>query len=330
MSAPIAITLAHSADADDVYMWWPITGKLKPRGDGNLATDADLIEPPPLTIPGLRFVARPGDIGIFNRHAVEDTSPQTGSRPDAVVAISYPALLATRGRYLATTFGSSFGDRFGPSLVARPGTTLDTLRGSAIAVPGLTTTACITLRLCFPRLFTHPAPCTLIERPFDQVSAAVHSGQAAAGLIIHEEKLTFARAGLIELADLGRAWFDRTGLPLPLGANAVRADLDLQHGPGTRQRVVDALWCSLQHAAANHQESAAYAATWAAHKLADAALARRYLAMYVNRLTLDPRDEAHGSEGPRAIRVFAHHAHQAGLIAADATDLALLAPTCVH
>lgn len=321
-ASDIEITLAHSADADDVYMWWPITGKLRPRGDGQRVTPADLLEPPRLAMPGLRFVARPGDIGEFNRLAV------SGAGTDEVVAISYPALAACGGRYLATTFGSSFGDRFGPSLVARPGTTLAGLRGGTIAVPGLTTTASIALRLCFAGLFSQPGGAALVAKPFDQIAQAVRGGEVDSGLIIHEEKLTFASDGsLIELTDLGRAWFERTGLPLPLGANAVRADLDQTHGPGASQRVVDALWASLTCAAQHHDESAAYAATWAAAKGVDAALCARYLAMYVNRLTLDPRDGAAGGEGERAVRVFLDQAHQAGLIEHDGGGQPLLTPS---
>lgn len=299
------ITLAHSADADDVYMWWPITGKLRPE------QPYDVLEPPVIDTGDLRFVARPGDIAQFNREAIAGAGPE-------VVAISFAALAQCGGRYRATTFGSSFGDGYGPSLITRPELAsrgIKPLLGARVAVPGVATSAAITLRLVLPW-----AGFELVEVPFDQVSACLRGGEVDAGVIIHEEKLTFAATGLVEVLDLGLAWKVLTGLPLPLGANAVRMDLDELHGPGTLGRVVGLLHRSLLHARKEHAQSAEYAWTWARKKLAMRSQGDAYLGMYVSALTDDC-----GQAGLHSIHAF--HKRAAGIGALpDIVPIELLAP----
>lgn len=291
------ITLAHSADADDVYMWWPLTGKLSPE------PPYEVIAPPVIDsggASGFKFVALPGDIAEFNRAAIAGNGPE-------VVAISFAALARCNGRYRATSFGSSFGDGYGPSLVTRPELAsrgIRPLAGKRVALPGLATSAAITLQLVAPF-----AKFELVEAPFDTISALVREGAVDAGVIIHEEKLTFARSGLVEVLDLGLAWKVMTGLPLPLGANAVRMDLDTTHGPGTVARIVALLYQSITHARRHHAESAAYAWTWAKKKLADPALADQYLDLYVSDLTHDM-----GQRGLAAVHAFHARAGSIGAL----------------
>lgn len=284
MSQQAVLTLAHSADADDVFMWWPLTGKI----DLHHARDAGrarVLTPPVLDTGGLRFVAVPEDIQVLNRRAIE--------RGDLdLTAISFGAYAHPdlRARYRLTTCGSSMGLGWGPKLVAparRADLTLDALTASAppgvrVAVPGLDTSAYLVLRSLLP-----PGSFTPVVRPFDQIIGAVGGGEADLGLLIHESQLTFERAGLRQLADLG-VWFNqRTGLPMPLGASAVRRDLDERIGPGTLGRVARLLHTSIRHALAHRAESLAYAKAWS--PLKDDAELERYIGYYVNDLTLDCR-----------------------------------------
>jgi 1,4-dihydroxy-6-naphthoate synthase len=290
---PINLTLAHSDDADDVYMWWPVTGMIDPA-------TREVISPPEVHDERVRLRARAEEIAVFNREALAGGG-------DDVAALSFAALARCTDRYAPTVFGASFGDGFGPSLASRPGWALHPR--ARIAVPGLTTTAAITLRLL------HPGQFELIDVPIAEILPGVHEGRFEAGLIIHEAKLTIVRQGLQEVLDLGACWRHATGLPLPLGANAVRLDLDARHGAGTFDRVVALLRRSLVHASEHHERSAAYATTWAMHggKLADPALARRYLAMYVNRYTL-AQTPADAATVQRSIDVFWNRCARAGLL----------------
>lgn len=289
----LKLTLAHSDDADDVYMWWPVTGMIDPA-------TREVISPPEVYDERIALRARAEEIAVFNREALAGGG-------DDVAALSFAALARCADRYAPTVFGASFGDGFGPSLAARPGWALHAR--ARIAVPGLTTTAAITLRLL------HPGQFELIDVPIGEILPGVLDERFEAGLVIHEAKLTIVRQGLHEVLDLGACWRHATGLPLPLGANAVRLDLDERYGAGTIDRVVGLLRRSLEHATRHHERSVAYATTWAMHggKLTDPALAQRYLAMYVNRYTLaqTPADIA---TVRRSIDVFWSRCAAAGLL----------------
>lgn len=272
----MVLTLAHSADADDVFMWWPISGKI------DATNPARVLSPPVLDTGPLQFRAVPEDIQVLNRRAAE--------RADLdITAISYGAYPHVRKRYRLTTCGSSMGRGWGPKVVCRADRTdlsMESLNASAravrIAVPGLNTSAYLALTMVLGRERIEP-----VERPFDQIIDTVVRGQADVGVLIHESQLTFEQADLRALCDLG-VWFNqRTGLPMPLGANAVRRDLDDRHGPGTLARVATLLHASIRYALDHRAESIEYARTWS--PLKDDSSLNRYIDFYVNDLTLDCR-----------------------------------------
>src|SRR5689334_21141457 len=186
------IRVGHSPDSDDAFMFYALTHDKLETG-------------------GLRFVHQLEDIETLNRRALE------GELEVSAVSIHAYAHLADRYALLAS--GSSMGDRYGPTLITREPATLDDLRGRTIAVPGRLTTAFLTLQLCLGKQVPH------VVMPFDQFLPAVAEGRADAGLIIHEGQLYYGERGLHKVVDLGQWWFERTGLPLPLGGNVVRRDL---------------------------------------------------------------------------------------------------------
>src|SRR5262249_12905835 len=149
--------------------------------------------------------------------------------------------------------GSSMGDRYGPTVIAREPARLEDLRGRTIAVPGLLTTAYLTLQLCLGK----DVPVTVM--PFDQILPAVAEGRTEAGLIIHEGQLYYGERGLHKVVDLGQWWFEQTGLPLPLGGNAVRRDL----GDDLVLQIAGLLRSSIVYALEHREEALAYALRYA-------------------------------------------------------------------
>lgn len=281
MSSSLSLNLAHSADADDVFMWWPITGKLNPRPPHHPITE------PVLNTRPFVFIGVPEDIQVLNRLAIEEALHD-------ITAISYGAYPRVADRYRITTCGSSMGRGWGPKLVVRQGRDDLTLQGlergetlgspPTIIVPGLDTSAFLVLS----RLI-NVSRSRVVVKPFDQIVPAVASGEGDVGLLIHESQLTFQDHGLKALADLG-VWFNqRYGLPMPLGANAVRRDLDERLLPGTTDAVVRLLHESIRYALAHRRESLDYARGWSPLK-GDAEL-NRYIDYYVNDLTLDCRPD---------------------------------------
>jgi 1,4-dihydroxy-6-naphthoate synthase len=285
------LTLAHSPDPDDVFMWWPLTGKIVPEGAGFRR-----IAPP--TLPGLvpsrfAFDPLPTDIEALNRRAVADDDT---ARLD-ITALSLRCWADVRDRFLLTRCGGSFGDGFGPKLVvpaSHPAQAAGNLRpNERIAVPGFRTTAYMMLTMVLGIPGT-PDPGRFVEMPFDQIIPAVASGRVDAGLVIHEGQLTFADAGLRLLIDVGAWWKDRTGLKLPLGVNAVRNDLDTRFGPGSMREVADLLAASVRYAVERREESTAYTMPWAKANADKAGMAPptlervdRYCRMYVSEETVD-------------------------------------------
>jgi len=191
------------------------------------------------------------------------------------------------------------GDRYGPMVVARRPMTVDDLKTARIAVPGTLTTAFLTLRLLLPGGFAYDVV------PFDQILAAVAEGRFDAGLIIHEGQLTFQNQGLHLVVDLGVWWQERTGLPLPLGGNAVRRDL----GTDTIRQISRLLKESIHYARDHRDDALAYALAYARDM--DKALADRFVGMYVNDWTLD-----YGPRGREAVRRLLDEGHRAGVIPA--------------
>lgn len=270
------VPLGHSPDADDVFMWWPLT-------EGLLDTAP------------YRFVPVAQDIQALNERAVE--------RADLpITAMSLHAYPFAAAKYALTAFGASFGEGYGPVVVAREGRDADWLAGPGVVVatPGEKTTAHLTLQLLLGRPFACRA------MPFDRVLEAVARGEVDAGLVIHEGQLTFEAMGLAKVVDLGAWWRERTGLPLPLGVNAVRLDLDEQLGKGATQRILALLRRSVETALDQRERSLQVAAK-AAGRLPQPLL-ERFVAMYVNERTLEM-----GREGEEAIRALLAEAALRGL-----------------
>jgi 1,4-dihydroxy-6-naphthoate synthase len=289
-----SLTLAHSADADDVFMWWPITGKV------DVTDPARVLEAPAVDTGAFGYRALPADIQQLNLRAVTTADLE-------ITAISYAAYAHCAASYVITSCGSSFGDGYGPKLVApaaRAGSSLADVRRQRwrIAVPGVHTTAFLVLSVLLGRDGFVP-----VELPFDQILDAVTAGRVDAGLVIHEGQLMFGERGLALVADMGAWWKQQTGLPLPLGANAVSRRLEDRFGPGTLKRIVRTLKASLDYSLANRAESLAYAKTFSPLKT-DAEL-NRYIDMYVNRWTVDA-----GPEGIEAVQLLLRRGADLGLL----------------
>ena len=263
------IRVAHSPDSDDAFMFCALaTGKLD-TGD-------------------FRFTHTLEDIESLNRKALRGVYE--------VTAVSIHAYAYISRRYALLSSGASMGDRYGPIVVAREAWAPAALRGKKIAVPGLMTTAFLTLKLFQPDF----QPVVI---PFDQIISAVLQGRADAGLLIHEGQLTYAREGLHKVIDMGEWWHELTGLPLPLGGNAIRRDL----GEDGMKKVARLLKESIQYALDHRQEALEYALQYA--RDLDSAQADRFVGMYVNMRTLD-----YGEEGRRAVALLLDRACEAGII----------------
>lgn len=266
----IEIELAHSPDADDAFMFYALaTRKLR---TGNL-----------------RFHHVLADIETLNRAAMDSESYD-------VSAVSFHAYAYLADRYLLLPCGASFGDGYGPVLVAaRPLKPAD-VRGKTVAVPGTLTTAYLVLRLFEPEFEPRVVP-------FDQISKSVEDGEADLGLIIHEGQLTYAQQGLHRVADLGEWWRRETGLPLPLGGNVIRRAL----GQELIGRVAKLLRKSIEYALAHREAALHYALQFA--RGIDPHLADRFVGMYVNEWTLD-----YGERGRAALAALLERSHRAGLL----------------
>lgn len=286
------LTLAHSPDPDDVFMWWPITGKIDPvRKDGG--GFGVVVEPARLETGRFVFRALAEDIAVLNRRAI-------ASGDLDITALSMFTWAHVRDRYQLTACGSSMGDGYGPKVVCRRGEGGRPAR--TIAVPGVKTTAFLLWRMWEEagggpageglRAIGEPE---IAELPFDRILEAVSSGRADRGLLIHQSQLTYASLGLEQLVDLGQWWGERTGLPLPLGGNAVRRDLDARFGPGAIGEVVGLLDGSIRYALEHRDESVRYCMRFAPE--IDRDQAERYIDMYVSSLTVDM-----GARGEAALR----------------------------
>jgi 1,4-dihydroxy-6-naphthoate synthase len=192
--------------------------------------------------------------------------------------------------------GGSVGEGYGPMIVASRKITLDEVKKTRVAVPGTLTTAYLTLKLFAPDIETAVVP-------FDKIIPAVVSGEFDAGLIIHEGQLTYANDGLVKLLDLGQWWREQTGLPLPLGGNAIRRSL----GAEALLITTNALRDSIQHALDNRDEALAYAMQFA--RDLDPSLANRFVGMYVNERTLN-----YGEDGRDAIKKLLDMGFERGII----------------
>lgn len=281
--APLEGTLrfGHSPDPDDAYMFYGFAAG------------------------GIEVEVKAGLSGAARRYRVEHLLEDIQSLNEralraeleitAISAHAYPYVAAT---YRVMRTGVSMGDGYGPIVVAREPRPLDSLRGARIAVPGLMTTAYLALQL---RL----RPFTPEVVPFDAILEQVREGKAEAGLIIHEGQLTFATEGLVKVADLGEDWKAETGLPLPLGVDAVRRDL----GPELAVAASRALRASIEYADAHRSDALAYALRYG--RGLDDTLGDRFIGMYVNAWTRDM-----GEPGRQALQLLFERGAAAGLIPA--------------
>ncbi len=244
------ISVAHSPDSDDAFMFYGLaTNKLD---TGNLS---------------FTHVLR--DIQTLNEEAFRGTYD--------VTAISFHAYAYISDRYLLLPHGASIGDNYGPIVVSREPVKASEISSLKIAVPGKLTSAFLALRIFSPDFQYEVIP-------FDKVIAAVQTGQCDAGLLIHEGQLFYESMGLHKVLDLGEWWHQRTGLPLPMGGNAIRRDL----GPEIIRQVSHYLRESIRYSLANREDALEYAMQFARDM--DTSLADRFVAMWVNDLTLDYTD----------------------------------------
>lgn len=279
---PITLTLAHSPDPDDAFMWWPL-------GAPSLGMA------PEIDTGRFRFEPVAADIQDLNVRAVE--------RADLdITALSFFAFAHVSDRYTLTDCGSSMGDGYGPKVLATSPRDVAWLArpGLTIGVPGERTSAFLVLRLMLGREFRSSA------MHFREIIPALIREEIEAGLVIHEAQVTYADAGLHLVADLGQWWTGATGLPMPLGANAIRRDLDERHGNGTIREVESILRRSIQHALAHRERGLDYAMQYAGDT--PRPLADRFIGLYVNDLTLSM-----GERGRAAARLLLEKARESGL-----------------
>jgi 1,4-dihydroxy-6-naphthoate synthase len=266
------IRIGHSPDSDDAFMFYALA-------DAKLDTGT------------LRYVHELADIETLNQRALR------GELEVSAVSIHAYAYLAERYALLAS--GSSMGDGYGPRLVASeppPADPRAALRGRRVAVPGLRTTAYLALKLFQPDL----EPLVV---PFNQVGDAVKSGAADVGLVIHEGQLTFAAEGFALWQDLGAWWLEETGLPLPLGGNVVRRDLD----PEVIAQIARDLRASIEYALAHRAPALAHASRY--NRGISEEDTDRFVGMYVNQWTVD-----YGPRGRQAVQLLLDRGYEAGII----------------
>ena len=238
-------------------------------------------------------------VEIVNEQADIESLNLRAERGDLdVTAISFGAWPHFAAHYDLLTVGSSFGLGYGPKVVAREPLTVSDLQSRVIAIPGERTTAALALRLMLPGCATR---CIA----FDRIPDAIASGEVEAGVVIHESQLTYAREGLRLVVDLGEWWMGETGLPLPLGGNAVRRSLDSE----LTRRLASVLRRSIEHALAHRPDALAHALRYG--RGLDTEEGGRYVALYVNELTLDP-----GPTGREAVDELYRRGAKAGLIPA--------------
>jgi 1,4-dihydroxy-6-naphthoate synthase len=268
-TGPRTITVAHSPDSDDAFMFYGLaTNKLE--------TD------------GLKFEHTLKDIQSLNedaRNGVYD-----------VTAISFHAYAYVADKYVLLPHGASIGEKYGPIVVAREPREPGEIGRMKIAVPGELTSAYLALRI-FDQDFQH------IVVPFDEIIGSVESGEADAGLLIHEGQLFYKQLGLDKVLDLGEWWHEKTGLPLPMGGNAIRRDL----GPELIRQVSRHLHQSIVYSLENREDAMSYAMQFARDMQPE--IADRFVAMWVNERTLD-----YGPEGREAVKRLLSEGHRAGII----------------
>lgn len=267
---PIPMQLGHSPDSDDAFMFYGLA-EAKVNSEG------------------LKFEHILRDIQTLNEWAKEGRLECT--------AISVHAYAYVHDRYAILTHGASMGDGYGPMVVTREPMAAEDLVGKKIAIPGLLTSAFLALQLFLPTPFEY------VVMPFDEIMEATANGDVEAGLLIHEGQLTHQSLGLYNIVDLGEWWKRETGLPLPLGVNAIRKDLT----PDVQARASRALKASIEYGL-EHRHSALHHAMQFARDM-ETSTADAFVSMYVNHWTVDM-----GVNGKRSIELFLTRAAERKLI----------------
>jgi 1,4-dihydroxy-6-naphthoate synthase len=263
------IRVGHSPDADDAFMFY------------GLASGA-------VSSPGYEFIHVLQDIETLNRAALEGTYE--------VTACSIHAYPYFADRYALLNSGASMGEGYGPVLVSWAPLTAEALDGARVAVAGTLTSSYLALKLWRPALRT-------VTVPFDRILDVVAAGEADAGVIIHEGQITYRELGFHAIVDLGAWWQGETGLPLPLGGNAIRRDL----GPEVLTEVAELVRESIRHGLAHRAQALDHAQGFG--RGLTRAQADRFVGMYVNSRTLD-----YGADGRAAVQLFLDRGAEAGLL----------------
>jgi 1,4-dihydroxy-6-naphthoate synthase len=264
------LSVGHSPDPDDAFMFYALAHNKIPTGN-------------------LAFAHQLQDIETLNRRCLNQELD--------ISAISLHAFAYLSDKYALLSSGCSMGDRYGPMVVAKKAYTIDELKNLRIAVPGTLTTAFLSLSLLLGSKFQYAIV------PFDEILNAVEQGKVDAGLIIHEGQLTFQNQGLKLVVDLGVWWYEKTGLPLPLGGNVVRKDLGADIISEASRLIRESIHYGLDH----RKEALAYALQYG--RDLDTGLADKFVGMYVNDWTVD-----YGEKGRKAVQLLLTEGHKAGVI----------------
>jgi len=263
------ITVAHSPDSDDAFMFYGLaTNKLETNN--------------------LKFEHTLKDIQTLNEDAKNGVYD--------VTAISFHAYAYISDKYALLPHGASIGDKYGPILVSKEKRSPEEIPNMKIAIPGELTSAFLALRI-YNQDFEY------VVVPFDEIIETVQKGKADAGLLIHEGQLFYKQIGLVKVLDLGEWWFEKTGLPLPMGGNAIRREL----GADLIKEVSKCLHKSIVYSMENREDALSYAMQFARDMPPE--LADRFVAMWVNDMTLD-----YGQRGREAVKLLLKEGFEKGII----------------
>jgi 1,4-dihydroxy-6-naphthoate synthase len=270
----VEIKLAHSPDSDDAFMFYA------------LATHK-------LPTPGYKYTHVLADIQSLNEAALTETYD--------VTAVSFAAYPSIRDNYVLLDCGASFGEGYGPIVVASKSMKKEDIKGKRIGVPGLKTSAYLSLKLYQPDF-------EVVVMPFDKILNAVQDGLVQAGLLIHEGQLLYPQLGMHKVLDLGIWWQEQTGLPLPLGGNAVKKSL----GPDLGRLIARTIRESVSYGLEHREDALKYAMQFARDM--ETELADQFVGMYVNKWTL-----GYGEKGKQAVQELITRGVKAGILSGPDT-----------
>ena len=272
MSDEIVYRVGHSPDPDDAFMFHAMT-------TGAIDTEERKYEHVLL------------DIETLNQHAMN------GDYEVSAVSIhSFPEI---SDKYHLMNCGASMGEGYGPMIISREEMTIEEAKSKVFAIPGVGTSAYLSLRLALGDVDYRVVP-------FDEIMPSVKSGEYDVGVIIHEGQLTWKDEGVNLVLDLGIWWNEETGLPLPLGGNVVRKDLGLE----MCGKITDDVRNSIEHSLSNPEEALKFAKEWG--RGIDDDTNEEFVGMYVNKRTLD-----YGDDGRDAIRLFLRKGQEIGMVRSD-------------